>query len=110
MILEVAIDPATLEVKVLNNEVKVFGTCRLFTARLVKVALLPVRFVVAKLVPVAFSKSKLVMEANIEDRKFVTIELAVVVPVNDKLFKELIVVVEIIPFTLDTREFKGSAV
>jgi hypothetical protein len=39
-------DPATFDVKVFTDEVKVFGTCKFVTAKLVKVALVALKLFV----------------------------------------------------------------
>lgn len=127
---EVAIDPATLEVKVLPVTTNELGT-----DRLVNVALVPTRSVMVALVelklvevvlvatmlarlavpvavmfvPVALSNSKLEIYEEIADKKLVkkfpelTMFSEVVVPVRFKPFRVEILVVAVTPFTVVVR-------
>lgn len=75
-----------------------------------------VMFVVAMFVPVALSKNRFVKYPYTADIRLEIIFplfwifSEVVVPVRFMLFKVFIVVVEITPFTVDTRELDASAV
>ena len=82
---EVDIDPPRLEVRVFTDELKVFGTVRLVTFKLVVVALVAVKLV--KKPVTAFNKveNRLVVVAFVAVKEVVCILLALVIPVSIKL-------------------------
>jgi hypothetical protein len=108
MIVEVAIDPARLEVKVFADEVKVLATCKLFIAKLVIVALVADKLEMLALVIVALPPTMTLPKIGLSVNIYVTLPVVSVATVrlefvlDAKKFSKLdMEVVAMIPFMLE---------
>ena len=82
---EVDIDPPRLEVRVFTDELKVLGTVRLVTFKLVVVALVAVKLVKKPVTALKRLVNKLVVVAFVAVKEVVCILLALVIPVSIRL-------------------------